>query len=169
MQTRGEMHSKRSRNISNPYGRKPKPIVKNGAVRDLPPDPPKFPSPTVVFVPKPKLTATSLNPKDLGRTTPMAGIRPESKHIMATLSYWRDLKSLHDFTFGPAHRAGWDWWNSTVKQHPHLGIFHEVYVVPKDQWTNVYVNFPPFGMGELSRWRKLILTEVSADAGIQVR
>lgn len=79
----------------------------------------------------------------------MAGNRAESRNTIATISYWRDLESLHAIAFGPTHRSGWDWWNSTVERHPHLGIFHEVYVVPKGQWTNTYVNFPPFSIGKL--------------------
>lgn len=27
---------------------------------------------------------------------------------------------------------------------------HEVYAAPRGQWENIYVNFRPFGMGELS-------------------
>lgn len=78
----------------------------------------------------------------------MAGTRPGSRNTIATLSYWRDLESLHALALGPTHRAGWDWWNDTVKQNQHLGVFHEVYVVPKGHYTNNYANFPPFGMGE---------------------
>lgn len=58
------------------------------------------------------------------------------------------MESLHAFAQGPAHRAGWNWWNRTVKQHPHIGIMHEVYAAPKGHWENIYVNCPPFGMGE---------------------
>ncbi|KAL8713054.1 MAG: hypothetical protein Q9220_002914 [cf. Caloplaca sp. 1 TL-2023] len=78
----------------------------------------------------------------------MAGTRPESQNIFTTISYWRDIESLHAVAFGPAHRAAWDWWNSMSKKHPHIGLFHEVYVVPKGQWTTGYLNFPRFGMGQ---------------------
>lgn len=58
------------------------------------------------------------------------------------------MESLQAFAQGPAHRAGWDWWDRTLKQQPHLGIRHEVYAAPRGHWENVYVNFQPFGMGE---------------------
>ena len=85
---------------------------------------------------------------DLGRTTPMSGTRPESRNIMTTISYWRDLPSLHAIALGPTHRAGWDWFNSIKTQNPHLGIFHEVYVVPRERYTNNYENCPIWGLGE---------------------
>ena len=31
---------------------------------------------------------------------------------------------------------------------PHLGIMHELYMVPKGGWENIYHNFRPIGMGE---------------------
>lgn len=73
------------------------------------------------------------------------GDRAASNEIM-TVSYYRSLAHLHHFALGPSHRAGWNWWNKTVKEHPHLGIMHEVYTVPKNGWENVYVNYHPTGL-----------------------
>ena len=58
------------------------------------------------------------------------------------------MDGLLAFSTGPAHRDGWNWWNRVVKEHPHLGIMHEVYDAPPGAWENIYVNFPPFGIGE---------------------
>lgn len=65
------------------------------------------------------------------------------------LSYWKSVEGLHAFVCGPAHREGWNWWNSTAHKHPHLGIMHEVYAAPPGAWENINVNFVPFGIGEL--------------------
>ena len=78
----------------------------------------------------------------------MAGTRPTSKNTLITISYWRDVASLHASAFGPAHQAGWDWWNRTRKEFPHLGIIHEVYVVKRGGFGATYVDAPAFGLGE---------------------
>lgn len=70
-----------------------------------------------------------------------------SEYTSLTLSYWRDLKSLHAFAQGPAHMEGVKWFNQATKQYPHIGIMHEVYAVPKGHWENIYTNYQPFGMG----------------------
>lgn len=36
--------------------------------------------------------------------------------------YFRDYEGLHKFAHGFVHRKGWDWWNRTLKEHPHLGM-----------------------------------------------
>lgn len=73
--------------------------------------------------------------------------RPTSM-TRVVLSYWRSVEGLQAFTVGPKHREGWDWWNRTVYEHPHLGIMHEVYAAPPGAWENINVNFIPFGIGK---------------------
>ncbi|KAI4129406.1 MAG: hypothetical protein LQ338_002246 [Usnochroma carphineum] len=85
----------------------------------------------------------------LGRSSPLVGSTPAASTTVITLSYWKNLASLHDFALSPAHRAGWNWWNRTIKDHGHMGIMHEVYAAPKGHWENIYVNFRPFGMGQM--------------------
>ena len=65
---------------------------------------------------------------------------------LITLSYWRTFEGLHTFAHAPVHREGWDWWNQITKSHPHMGIMHETYAVPKGRWENVYQAFWPIGM-----------------------
>ena len=78
----------------------------------------------------------------------MEGTTPDTGNMVVSLSYWENVESLHAFAQGPAHRAGWDWWNRTEKQLAHIGIMHDVYAAPKGHWENIYLNFRPFGMGE---------------------
>ena len=84
----------------------------------------------------------------LGRTFTMIDPNPGAGISSITLSYWKDLRSLHGFAHSQQHRAGWDWWNATVKHMPFMGIMHEVYAIPKGHWENIYVNYRPFGMGK---------------------
>ncbi|MCJ1392524.1 hypothetical protein MMC18_005392 [Xylographa bjoerkii] len=75
----------------------------------------------------------------------------ETGNAIITLSYWRSMANLHAFARGPAHRAGWEWFNKMTQSHPHLGMMHEVYAMPKGHWESVYKNFTPFGMGQIKR------------------
>lgn len=72
-----------------------------------------------------------------------------SEYTTTTLSYWRDSESLHAFAQTPLHIEGMKWFNRIVKQHPHIGIMHEIYAVPKGRWENSYINYQPFGMGTI--------------------
>ncbi|TQB77081.1 hypothetical protein MPDQ_005567 [Monascus purpureus] len=69
-------------------------------------------------------------------------IRNVARETM-TVFYFQSLEGLHRFSHGPSHRAGWDWWNQTVKEHPNLSIMHEVYEAPAGSWENVYMNYWP--------------------------
>lgn len=66
------------------------------------------------------------------------------------LSYWRSLDHLRTFAATSVHAEGRRWWESTRQQWPHLGIFHETYVVPPGHHETIYENCHPFGMGQLS-------------------
>ncbi|KAL9101128.1 MAG: hypothetical protein Q9187_009277, partial [Circinaria calcarea] len=84
----------------------------------------------------------------LGRSSDMLATDDETGNAIITLSYWKSMAHLHEFAQGPAHREGWDWFNRMTKSHPHLGMMHEVYAMPKGHWENIYKNFTPFGMGQ---------------------
>ncbi|KAL4905228.1 hypothetical protein BDW74DRAFT_178231 [Aspergillus multicolor] len=64
------------------------------------------------------------------------------------LFYLRDYESLHRFAHDEIHMKGLAWWARIVKDHPHIAIFHETYVVPKGAWENIYINSAPTGMGD---------------------
>ncbi|KAL4793952.1 hypothetical protein BDV19DRAFT_365658 [Aspergillus venezuelensis] len=63
-----------------------------------------------------------------------------------TVYYFRTKAGLDRFVQSPSHRAGWDWWNKTVKQHPDLSIMHELYEIKAGSWENVYINYKPTGL-----------------------
>jgi hypothetical protein len=62
--------------------------------------------------------------------------------------YLRDYESLHRFAHDQLHMDGVNWWTKIVKDHTHLAIYHETYVVPKGHWENIYINSKPTGMGD---------------------
>ncbi|KAL4944123.1 hypothetical protein BDV06DRAFT_233856 [Aspergillus oleicola] len=63
-----------------------------------------------------------------------------------TIYYFRNMAGVHKFAHGPLHRAGWDWWNRTAKEHPDISIMHEVYEAAPGKWENVYMNYKPTGL-----------------------
>ncbi|KAF2423408.1 hypothetical protein EJ08DRAFT_596166 [Tothia fuscella] len=64
------------------------------------------------------------------------------------IGYFKTVQHLHDFAHGPLHRDAWNWWNKNAKDMPHLGIYHEIYDVPKHSWEAVYVHCPPIGLAQ---------------------
>ena len=70
------------------------------------------------------------------------------------LSYWRSIDCIHAFAHGEMHRAAWQWWEKTIKQHDCVGINHEVYEAEPGHWENMYANFQPTGMGATTYLRQ---------------
>lgn len=75
------------------------------------------------------------------------GSHGQTSNEIMTVSYWRNTEGLHAFAESPVHREGWDWWNRTIKQHPHLVIFHEIYKADRKNHENIYVNAQPILIG----------------------
>ncbi|KAB8277442.1 hypothetical protein BDV30DRAFT_251612 [Aspergillus minisclerotigenes] len=72
---------------------------------------------------------------------------PAGNELMA-IYYLRDYDALHRFAHGSLHVEGMRWWTKIVKDHPHIAIYHETYLVPKGKWENIYINSKPTGMGD---------------------
>ena len=75
------------------------------------------------------------------------GRQGATSNELMTVSYWRNIEGLHAFAESPVHREGWDWWNKTVKQHPHLVIYHEIYQANGKSHENIYGNAQPTLLG----------------------
>jgi len=70
----------------------------------------------------------------------------------ATISYWRSIEDIHQFALSPVHRDAWNWWNSTLAKHKHLGIMHEIFALPEHRgWEGIYINYQPTGLGATTR------------------
>jgi hypothetical protein len=60
------------------------------------------------------------------------------------IAYFRRIEDIHDFAYGPVHRAGWEWWNKMPKDDlKYIGISHEIFLAPAHHWETVYLNFQP--------------------------
>uniref|UniRef100_A0A093V242 Uncharacterized protein n=1 Tax=Talaromyces marneffei PM1 TaxID=1077442 RepID=A0A093V242_TALMA len=78
------------------------------------------------------------------------GSQGNTSNEVMTVSYWRNTEGLHAFAESPVHREGWDWWNKTVQQHPHMVIFHEIYKAERKAYENIYVNSQPTLIGGIA-------------------
>jgi heme-degrading monooxygenase HmoA len=84
----------------------------------------------------------------LGKTSKLMSSDEDCNNSVSWVTYWKDLASLQAFANGPLHSKGVQWYVKEVsKKYPHIGIFHEVYTVPKGHWETISVNMKPFGMG----------------------
>jgi len=82
------------------------------------------------------------------------------------ISYWRSLEDVHKYAHGPTHRQAWRWWDSTLKQHNHIGFMHEVFEADAGMWEGIYINFQPTLLGSttfLKRDGKLVSGEVKEE------
>lgn len=59
--------------------------------------------------------------------------------------YFSSAAAVKAYAEGPLHREAWDWWNKVVPRYPHLGLFHEMYQVPRGHWETIYVQMAPLG------------------------
>ncbi|OAA74093.1 hypothetical protein ISF_00994 [Cordyceps fumosorosea ARSEF 2679] len=62
-----------------------------------------------------------------------------------TIIYFRDVASLNAFAHEPMHREAWDWF--AAQKFPHLGVFHETFLVPRKNYESVYLNCKPTLLG----------------------
>ncbi|OAA75514.1 hypothetical protein LEL_07502 [Akanthomyces lecanii RCEF 1005] len=62
-----------------------------------------------------------------------------------TIIYFKDVQSLHAFAHEDMHREAWEWF--AAQRFPHLGVFHETFLVPRKSYECVYLNCKPLLMG----------------------
>lgn len=67
------------------------------------------------------------------------------------VQYWRSVDHLNAYAKrrDAQHLPAWSAFNKTVGLSGDVGVWHETYVVQPGQYENVYVNMPPFGLGEV--------------------
>ncbi|KAK4494879.1 hypothetical protein PRZ48_014235 [Zasmidium cellare] len=76
----------------------------------------------------------------LGMTSWLSSNDRSSKAEIMQVCYFRNVEGLHAFAHSEHHREAWEWWNRSIKEVPHLSIWHETYHVPKGHWENIYIN-----------------------------
>jgi hypothetical protein len=67
------------------------------------------------------------------------------------VQYWRSFEALEAYALArdAAHLPAWKAFNQRVGVNGDVGIWHETYLIGPGQYENVYVNMPPFGLGEV--------------------
>ncbi|GAQ07631.1 hypothetical protein ALT_4952 [Aspergillus lentulus] len=71
----------------------------------------------------------------------------ETHNNIMTVFYFENIEGLHKFAHGPLHREAVKWYHSTVKDYPHLSIWHETFHSPAGHWETVYGGSAPTLMG----------------------
>ena len=68
------------------------------------------------------------------------------------VQYWRSYEALEAYASDASkkHLPAWAKYNKKVQGNGCVGIYHEIYKVEPDQFENVYVNMPAFGMGKFA-------------------
>ena len=69
------------------------------------------------------------------------------------LQYWRSMDHLMGYAKDRAsvHLPAWRAFNKLVGTNGDVGIWHETYRVRPDDYENVYVNMPAFGVSKVGR------------------
>jgi hypothetical protein len=73
---------------------------------------------------------------------------PSEHGHYSIIGYFKTIEDLHNFAHGEMHRDAWNWWNKNAGRLPHIGLYHEVYDVPKHSWEAVYLHCPPLGIAQ---------------------
>jgi len=64
--------------------------------------------------------------------------------------YFKNVEGLHKFALSDYHMPTWNWWNSKVREMPHISIYHETYHVPAGNWESIHINSKLSGLGSVS-------------------
>ena len=66
------------------------------------------------------------------------------------IQYWQSFEKLRDYAHdkNAEHLPAWSDFNKKVADDGSVGIWHETYLVQKDQFETVYRNMPLYGLGK---------------------
>ncbi|MCA0986770.1 DUF4188 domain-containing protein [Guptibacillus algicola] len=64
------------------------------------------------------------------------------------IQYWRSTEDLLSYAHGEKHLTAWKNFNKRVGDNKAVGIYHETYIVPKDNSECIYGNMPKFGLSK---------------------
>ena len=66
------------------------------------------------------------------------------------VSYWRSMEHLLEYAKSRdhAHLPAWRDFNKLIGTSGDLGIWHETYRIRAGDYESMYVNMPPFGVGQ---------------------
>ena len=69
---------------------------------------------------------------------------------LEVIQYWESFEKLHAYARdkNAEHLPAWADFNRKISNDGSVGIWHETYLVKKDQYEAVYRNMPLYGLGE---------------------
>ena len=65
---------------------------------------------------------------------------------LVLLQYWRGFDALEAWSHRPPHSEWWREANERARTKGDFGIYHEVFLVPRDRFESIYVDCRPAGV-----------------------
>jgi hypothetical protein len=84
-----------------------------------------------------------------------------SGRVIMAVQYWRSEDHLERYAHSQAHahRGFWKWFNRNVKSNGDVGLWHELYQVPKGAYETSYINMPPYGLARATKEKEAARTD----------
>lgn len=64
------------------------------------------------------------------------------------VQYWESEEKLLEYAKMPKHLKAWKRFMRNIKDNDAVGFYHETYNVKQNQYENIYLNMPNFGLGK---------------------
>jgi len=80
----------------------------------------------------------------------LAGHVYRSGRTLVAVQYWTSFEALDAWARDHAlpHRQPWQTYLREALHDPAVGLWHETYLAGPGAWEGVYLNMPPWGLGE---------------------
>ena len=110
-----------------------------------------------VFISMPKMLAELRKDSALGLLHARTHFGPRNTILV---QYWESFEKLHAYALAKDnnHLPAWKSFNQKIGTSGDVGIWHETYLIAARQHESVYINMPPYGLGQAGA-----LTEAKGD------
>lgn len=78
------------------------------------------------------------------------------------IQYWQSNEKVLSYSKMPKHLKAWRRFMKGLKQNDAVGFYHETYNVNSNQYENIYINMPDFGLGKAHNNQKVTNTTHTA-------
>ncbi|WP_079478289.1 DUF4188 domain-containing protein [Halobacillus salinus] len=79
-----------------------------------------------------------------------------------SVQYWRSSAELMAYAKGMKHLKAWKNFNKKIGTDGSVGIYHETYIVPNENYECIYANMPPFGLSKAAGHKSITAATSSA-------
>lgn len=84
------------------------------------------------------------------------------------IQYWDSNESLLTYSKMPKHLKAWKRFSKQLKGNNAVGFYHETYNVKENNYENIYLNMPNFGLGKAVSPQEVTTRTHSAKQRLQV-